>query len=157
MWERPDAADCCSVDRPADGTSTVVSVKHRRVNVNDKGLAKISSEPLQTFGVPFVPDEVVAAAATGDAADDICCCCCCCCSGCKLPWLPSTAVAPVNERAGTGGRRGGTTILLLSCDERNSRFSRSRAACCSFNSLMADISSNFCVSSEERDSISCGL
>lgn len=38
--------------------------------------------------------------------------------------------------------------------DRSSRFSRSRAACCNFSSLMADISSSFCVSTEDRESIS---
>lgn len=56
---------------------------------------------------------------------------------------------------GTGGnRRSAAIVLLLKCDARNSKFSRSNTACCNFNSLMADINSNFCVSKDERVSLS---
>lgn len=45
-------------------------------------------------------------------------------------------------------------LLLFKWFVRRSKFSLSSAACCNFNSLIADISSSFCVSSDERDSIS---
>lgn len=91
-----------------------------------------------TFGIPAAPAGCVVVGAC-----------------CRLLWLPCICATEVSERAGTGGRRGGTIVwLLFSCDERSSRFSRSSAACCSFSSLMADISSSFCVSSDECDSIS---
>lgn len=79
---------------------------------------------------------------------------------CKLLWLPcngvefSDVVPLVNDRPGTGGRRG-VIELLFKLLARKSRFSRSSEACCSFNSLIADINSNFCVSKEDRESISC--
>lgn len=74
---------------------------------------------------------------------------------CRLLWLPCNAdVELVRMRPGTGGRLSGGIELLLKYVDRSSRFSRSKAACCNFNSLIADISSNFCVSSEERDNIS---
>lgn len=52
---------------------------------------------------------------------------------------------------GTGGSlRSAGIVLLLKCVARSSMFSRSNTACCNFNSLIAVISSNFCVSKEER-------
>lgn len=47
------------------------------------------------------------------------------------------------------------TRLLFKWFVRRSKFSLSSAACCNLSSLMADISSSFCVSSDERDNISC--
>lgn len=46
------------------------------------------------------------------------------------------------------------TRLLFKWFVRRSKFSLSRAACCNLSSLIADISSSFCVSSDERDNIS---
>lgn len=58
--------------------------------------------------------------------------------------------------AGTGGKRRSfkMTLLLFKCDDRSSKFSRSKVAWCSFSSLIADINSSFCVSSDDLDSIS---
>lgn len=57
------------------------------------------------------------------------------------------------QQTAVGIRRTGN-VLFGNRLTRNSKFSRSSAACCNFNSLIADISSNFCVSNDERDSIS---
>lgn len=74
----------------------------------------------------------------------------------KLFWLLCNAdVELVRIRqAVTIDCRSVGNALLFKCVARNSKFSRSNAACCNFNSLIADINSNFCVSSDERDSIS---
>ena len=99
-----------------------------------------------------------------------------CC--CKLPWLPLSGwllfsefptlfgdgVDPAEEdEANRVGANGGRliielllpVILLFSWFVLSSRFSLSKAACCNFSSLIADMSSNFWVSNEERDNISC--
>lgn len=72
---------------------------------------------------------------------------------CEAWWeLTGVDVANSVERGITGG-----LFLRRSSPRRSrsSRLSRSRAACCSFSSDMADRSSSFCVSSDERDNISC--
>lgn len=76
---------------------------------------------------------------------------------CKLLWLPCIGVEVSDAvplvRPGTGGRRGGIELLFKQL-ARSSRFSRSSEAWSSFSSLIADINSSFCVSNDERESIS---
>lgn len=125
--------NCCNVSQLVDDTMQVVSVNIMSVKFVKK---KFSKSNTRTFGVIGIGVEF-----------------------CKLLWLPwigvefSDVVPPVNDRPGTGGRRGGIE-LLFKLLARNSRFSRSSDACCNFNSLIADINSNFCVSKDDRESIS---
>lgn len=71
-----------------------------------------------------------------------------------LPWKVEFGV-DVNIPLEACGRRDGNELLLFIWLDRNSKFSRSKAACCNFSSLIADMSSSFWVSSDERVNISC--
>lgn len=71
--------------------------------------------------------------------------------GKKLPTIePEVELVRIREFGTGGSLRSAEIVLLLKCDARSSKFSRSNTACCSFNSLIADINSNFCVSKDER-------
>lgn len=63
---------------------------------------------------------------------------------------PDVELVRIREFGTGGSRRSAAIVLLLKCDARSSKFSRSKTACCSFSSLIADISSSFCVSKDER-------
>jgi hypothetical protein len=89
-----------------------------------------------------------------------------------FPWLPWWCIGDVcTELAGVdventfrpdngiiGGRLNDDVNELLLVKfkwfVRSSKFSRSSDACCNFSSLIADMSSSFCVSNDERDNIS---
>lgn len=71
--------------------------------------------------------------------------------GKKLPTIePEVELVRIREFGTGGSLRSAEIVLLLKCDARSSKFSRSNTACCNFNSLIADINSNFCVSKDER-------
>lgn len=63
---------------------------------------------------------------------------------------PDVELVRIREFGTGGSLRSAAIVLLLKCEARSSIFSRSNTACCNFNSLIADISSNFCVSKDER-------